>query len=131
MATQTPNHKLIKPEMTDKADISMINPNWDTLDTALKAVEDRVENIDTSLSKVTSQAGIVRIETQSNTWAEVAITFRKAFASIPSVVVTHSGEILENLNIQTAGTSTTGITIRVKTTSAGSAYLHWIAVLRT
>lgn len=41
MSTQTTNYNLIKPELTDAADITATNTNWDTLDTKLKNVWDK------------------------------------------------------------------------------------------
>lgn len=38
MATKTPNYNLIKPDMTDYADIRVINTNMDIIDSELKAV---------------------------------------------------------------------------------------------
>ena len=35
MSTKTPNYGLIKPELTDPANITMMNTNWDTIDTKL------------------------------------------------------------------------------------------------
>ena len=36
MSTQTTNYKLIKPELTDAANITKMNTNWDKIDTELK-----------------------------------------------------------------------------------------------
>lgn len=35
MSTTTTNYSLIKPELTDAADITAMNPNWDTIDSKL------------------------------------------------------------------------------------------------
>lgn len=35
MSTKTTNYELVKPELTDSADITAMNPNWDKIDTAL------------------------------------------------------------------------------------------------
>ena len=40
MSTTTTNYNLIKPELTDAADITAMNSNWDTLDTKLKELND-------------------------------------------------------------------------------------------
>jgi hypothetical protein len=37
MSTNTSNFNLIKPELTDPADITSINPNWDIIDESLQA----------------------------------------------------------------------------------------------
>lgn len=42
MATKTKNYNLIKPELTDDADVRVINGNMDVLDTQLKTVADSV-----------------------------------------------------------------------------------------
>lgn len=44
MSTTTTNYKLIKPELTDAADITAMNPNWDTLDTKLKELSDELDD---------------------------------------------------------------------------------------
>lgn len=36
MATTTTNYGMFKPELTDPADITKMNPNWDTIDAELK-----------------------------------------------------------------------------------------------
>lgn len=36
MSTTTTNYNLVKPELTDAADITAMNQNWDTIDTMLK-----------------------------------------------------------------------------------------------
>lgn len=38
MSTLTPNLGLIKPELTDAADITAMNANWDKIDEALKGM---------------------------------------------------------------------------------------------
>ena len=42
MATKTTNYNLIKPELTDDADIRVINGNMDVLDNQLKSISDKV-----------------------------------------------------------------------------------------
>lgn len=41
MSKTTTNYKLVKPELTDVADITAMNPNWDTLDAELKSLNDK------------------------------------------------------------------------------------------
>lgn len=45
MSTTTKNYELIKPELTDVADITAMNPNWDKLDTELKNLSDHVDDL--------------------------------------------------------------------------------------
>ena len=44
MSTTTTNLGLIKPELTDVADITMMNTNWDKIDTKIKEMEDNINN---------------------------------------------------------------------------------------
>ena len=37
MSTKTTNYELVKPALTDPADITAINPNWDKIDSELKS----------------------------------------------------------------------------------------------
>lgn len=50
MPNYTKNYNLEKPLETELYDVAVQNSNTDTLDTALKAVEDRVESTETSIS---------------------------------------------------------------------------------
>lgn len=45
MPEYTANYNLIKPGYDETADIKVINENMDTLDTAIKAVEDKAETV--------------------------------------------------------------------------------------
>ena len=40
MATKTANYNFVKPELSDVADITAQNPNWDTLDANLKEMSE-------------------------------------------------------------------------------------------
>lgn len=44
MATKTKNYNLIKPDLTDDADIRVINGNMDVLDNQLKSISDKANN---------------------------------------------------------------------------------------
>lgn len=53
MSTTTTNFGLIKPELTDAANITAFNSNWDTIDTKLKDAENQVTKsviVNTTLS---------------------------------------------------------------------------------
>lgn len=43
MSTTTPNLGLVKPELTDVADITAMNPNWDKIDEELGDISQKVE----------------------------------------------------------------------------------------
>lgn len=51
MSTKTANYNLVKPEFTDAADITAMNPNWDTIDTTLKGLDnDKVSDTGDTLT---------------------------------------------------------------------------------
>ena len=53
MSTTTTNYGLVKPELTDVADITAMNPNWDTLDKVIKDNKVEAKNYtDEALSKI-------------------------------------------------------------------------------
>lgn len=45
MSTTTPNFSLVKPQLTDTADITAMNPNWDTIDNELKSHDDTIASL--------------------------------------------------------------------------------------
>lgn len=47
MSTTTTNYGLVKPELTDVADITLMNPNWDTVDAKLKELQENVKTYTT------------------------------------------------------------------------------------
>jgi len=47
MSTTTTNYELVKPALTDAADITATNGNWDTIDTELKRVYDKAFEVQT------------------------------------------------------------------------------------
>ena len=63
MATTTSNYNLIKPALTDVADITAFNSNWDTIDTNLKKAS---ESGGTPTMTATSTDGIAYTATVSN-----------------------------------------------------------------
>lgn len=63
MATTTSNYNLIKPALTDVADITAFNSNWDTIDTNLKKAS---ESGGTPTVTATSTDGIAYTATASN-----------------------------------------------------------------
>lgn len=54
MATKTSNYNLTKPDLTDWADVRVLNANMDIIDSAMKTISDRVgsggEGVDIDLS---------------------------------------------------------------------------------
>lgn len=54
MSTQTTNFNLVKPELTDVADITAMNPNWDTIDTELNKISGKQPTITGGASSITT-----------------------------------------------------------------------------
>ncbi len=56
MSTLTTNYKLVKPDLTDPADITAMNDNWDKIDANLKSLKDAsdkaTEDINTEVGKL-------------------------------------------------------------------------------
>lgn len=50
MSTTTANYKLIKPALTDPADITALNQNWDTIDSKLADLAQSRDSIDGDIS---------------------------------------------------------------------------------
>ena len=56
MSTTTTNYGLVKPEITDAADITAMNTNWDTVDTKLKEINDKAADL-SALDKKVDKTG--------------------------------------------------------------------------
>ena len=50
MSTKTTNFEFLKPELTDNADITQYNSNWDKVDTKFKSIEDSLGNVATDVT---------------------------------------------------------------------------------
>ena len=59
MATKTTNYNLVKPSLTDAADITAMNGNWDAIDAQLKNLHNIMPNIIFSESEPTPQVGAI------------------------------------------------------------------------
>jgi len=68
MSTTTTNYNLVKPALTDAPpDITVMNPNWDTIDTELKALKDNQstvtpEGIGAAKADLSNVTGILPVE---------------------------------------------------------------------
>lgn len=56
MATKTTNYNFVKPELSDVADITAQNKNWDTLDSELKTIVDSAKSTNTELGLTKTMA---------------------------------------------------------------------------
>lgn len=70
MSTTTTNYALVKPELTDAADITAMNENWDKLDTQLKsgdtALYKHINNKSNPHSVTKSQIGLGNVDNTSD-----------------------------------------------------------------
>lgn len=51
MSTQTTNYQFVKPDLTDPADINVLNDNWDKVDEELDSLENYVNLMNETLGK--------------------------------------------------------------------------------
>ncbi|MDQ1232964.1 hypothetical protein QE450_000462 [Paenibacillus sp. SORGH_AS306] len=104
MASNTPNLNLLKKDpLTDGNETfniqTMMNDNWDKIDTAVKKVQDDVANIDPDIPDAsTTQKGIVQLSSATNSASETLAATAKAVktvadASLPKTGGTVSGDI--------------------------------------
>lgn len=63
MSVLTQNLNLIKPELTDIADITMMNQNWDTIDSSIKELTDSLND---SLDADSNASDVLYDNTNSN-----------------------------------------------------------------
>ena len=52
MSTTTPNFNLVKPQLTDTADITAMNPNWDIIDNELKLHDDDIALLNDAINNL-------------------------------------------------------------------------------
>lgn len=104
MASNTPNLNLLKKDpLTDGNETfniqTMMNDNWDKIDTAVKKVQDDVANIDPDIPDAsTTQKGIVQLSSATNSASETLAATAKAVktvadASLPKTGGTVSGNL--------------------------------------
>ncbi len=55
MSTTTPNLSLIKPELTDPANITVMNENWDKIDAELKNLNEKIGEINAILDEINGE----------------------------------------------------------------------------
>lgn len=119
MSTQTTNLKLTKPELSDPANITLLNNNWDTLDTKVKdltdglsAAKSKLDDIATgaevnqnAFTKVNVGSTTITADAKDDTLTLVAgtnITLTPN-ASSDSVTINASGTSYNNASESTAG----------------------------
>lgn len=108
MSTKTKNYEFVKPELTDTADITATNTNWDKVDETLKGLDGALATEKTTLADADTLS--VNDSTSSNvlkkiTWANIKTLLGNLFA-----LKTHTHEVADvngTLLISNGGTGAT------------------------
>lgn len=114
MASNTPNLSLLKKDpLTDGNETfniqTMMNDNWDKIDTAVKKVQDDVANIDPDIPDAsTTTKGIVQLTSATNSTSETLAATAKAVKTVADTSFSKTG-----------GTVSGDISISGKSTLAG------------
>lgn len=114
MASNTPNLSLLKKDpLTDGNETfniqTMMNDNWDKIDTAVKKVQDDVANIDPDIPDAsTTTKGIVQLTSATNSTSETLAATAKAVKTVS-----------DNSFSKTGGTVSGDISISGKSVLAG------------
>ncbi|MEW4368507.1 phage tail protein [Paenibacillus kandeliae] len=95
MASNTPNLNLLKKNpATDGNDTfnieTMLNENWDKIDTAIKQVKDKVDTINVPPAS-TTQAGIVQLTNATNSTSETLVPTAKALKTVSDAALPKTG----------------------------------------
>jgi archaellum component FlaC len=72
MSTLTTNYNLIKPDLTDPADITAMNANWDKIDNQLKSLSDDNASNNTALSNLDKKVDSQKTELTNKVTSEVS-----------------------------------------------------------
>lgn len=95
MASNTPNLNLLKKDpVTDGNDTfniqTMLNDNWDKIDTAVKHVQDELDSVSVPPAS-TTQAGIVQLTNSINSTSETLAPTAKALKTVSDTALPKTG----------------------------------------
>ncbi len=95
MASNTPNLNLLKKDpVTDGNDTfniqTMLNDNWDKIDTAVKHVQDELDSVSVPPAS-TTQAGIVQLTNATNSTSETLAPTAKALKTVSDTALPKTG----------------------------------------
>lgn len=95
MASNTPNLNLLKKDpVTDGNDTfniqTMLNDNWDKIDTAVKHVQDELDSVSVPPAS-TTQAGIVQLTNATNSTSETLAPTAKALKTVSDTALSKTG----------------------------------------
>jgi hypothetical protein len=72
MSTLTTNYKLVKPSLTDSADITAMNGNWDEIDNQLKSLNDGNANNNTNFLNLDKKVNSQKMKLEQKVDTEVS-----------------------------------------------------------
>ena len=72
MSLKTTNYQFVKPQLTDPADITAINGNWEAIDTELKNHSTGMEQINKNHSSLVNTVNTNKTELNNKITEEVA-----------------------------------------------------------
>jgi len=112
MASNTPNLNLLKKDpATDGNDTfnikTMLNDNWDKIDTAVKKVQDDLDHVSVPAAS-TTQAGIVQLTNATNSTSETQAPTAKALKSVADSSLPKTGGTISSDLAVKGGFSTIG-----------------------
>lgn len=107
MSTTTTNYGLVKPELTDAADITAMNPNWDKIDEELSNIGETVEE---ALGNLTAEAIGASPSDHTHTAEQVGAAkatehYLKTYDNLSRVGITAGSETIEGI-LTTLGNGT-------------------------
>lgn len=114
MASNTPNLNLLKKDpLTDGNETfniqTMMNDNWDKIDTAVKKVQDDVANIDPDIPDAsTTKKGIVQLTSATNSTSETLAATAKAVKTVADASLPKTGGTVTGLVALQNGADITG-----------------------
>lgn len=71
MSLATTNYGLVKPELSDLADITMMNGNWDKIDTTMKSLKTQSDATDKTVSTLSATVSSNKTELNNKINTEV------------------------------------------------------------
>ena len=101
MSTTTTNFNLIKPALTDAADITATNPNWDKIDTELKAIRQAVSITSGNLNTYVDVGMYVYSESNSTNIVNVPEQVQSTLLVIPRLLPDDSTNRVQMVLTQT------------------------------
>ena len=122
MATNTTYMNLIKPELTDVADIASINTNMDTIDAKLGLIEAGAEvNVNADWNASSGDAQILNKPTIPDA---VTVVDNLTSTSTTSALSANQGKVLQDGKVDVSGETMTGALVAQNNTNYTTAQMR-------